>query len=153
MAKSMVAPSAVNRFRGEWWFLSNFYPIEVEYNGEKYATAEHAYQAAKTLDLTAHDAVKNAPTAGVAKRMGKTVPLRDRWKTLRIPIMLQIVRAKFSRPSMRMLLLSTCDFELIEGNHWHDTFWGVDAVSGKGANVLGQILMQVRAELSVIKGE
>ena len=153
MANSMVAASVIERFRGNWWFLSNFYPVTVLYAGESYLTAEHAYQAAKTIDRTGHDAIRDAPTAGTAKKMGATVTLRDRWNVLRIPIMLQIVRAKFSDPRMRRLLLSTADYELVEGNHWHDTFWGVDAVSGKGANVLGRILMQVRAEVSVINEE
>jgi hypothetical protein len=41
----------------------------------------------------------------------------------------------------------TGNTELVEGNHWHDTFWGVDATTGEGDNGLGQILMQVRMEL------
>ena len=150
MANRMVAASVINRFRANWFFLSNFYPVKMEYNGESYASAEHAYQAAKTLDPTEHDAIKSAPSASVAKNMGKGAALRERWATLRIPIMIQVVRAKFSVPHMRRLLLSTADYELVEGNYWHDTFWGVDAKTGKGANVLGRILMQVRAEISVI---
>jgi predicted NAD-dependent protein-ADP-ribosyltransferase YbiA (DUF1768 family) len=35
--------------------------------------------------------------------------------------------------------------EIIEGNEWHDYFWGV--YNGKSKNVLGQLLMAIRGEL------
>ena len=35
--------------------------------------------------------------------------------------------------------------KLIEGNWWHDYYWGV--CSGRGKNKLGEILMRVREEL------
>ena len=42
--------SQINRFNGDYIFLSNFYPVEVEYNGILYPSVEHAYQAQKTLN-------------------------------------------------------------------------------------------------------
>jgi len=39
----------INTFRGKYRFLSNFYYAEVNYEGIRYPTVEHAYQAAKTL--------------------------------------------------------------------------------------------------------
>ena len=39
--------------------------------------------------------------------------------------------------------------ELIEGNVWNDTFWGV--CNGKGHNHLGKILMKVRDEIRGIE--
>ena len=45
-------------------------------------------------------------------------------------------------------LLDTGDTELIEGNNWHDTFWGV--CKGKGQNNLGKILMEVRKDIRLI---
>lgn len=42
------------------------------------------------------------------------------------------------------MLLKTGDEELVEGNTWGDTFWGV--CKGKGRNELGKILMKVREE-------
>ena len=38
------------------------------------------------------------------------------------------------------------DAELIEGNTWHDTFWGVDLKTGEGENHLGKILMALRKD-------
>jgi predicted NAD-dependent protein-ADP-ribosyltransferase YbiA (DUF1768 family) len=40
---------------------------------------------------------------------------------------------------------ATGDRKLVEGNYWHDTFWGV--CNGVGENYLGEILMHVRQEL------
>jgi len=42
-------------------------------------------------------------------------------------------------------LLATEDWELIEGNTWNDSFWGV--CQRKGENHLGKILMKIRKEL------
>jgi len=42
--------------------------------------------------------------------------------------------------------LDTGKSELIEGNTWGDTFWGVSGVIGQ--NNLGKILMKIREELS-----
>ena len=40
----------INEFQGDYRFLSNFHPAEVEMDGIKYPSVEHAYQAAKSLD-------------------------------------------------------------------------------------------------------
>ena len=46
-----------------------------------------------------------------------------------------------------MKLLATGEEELIEGNYWHDTCWGVcncAKCGDKGENRLGKLLMEVR---------
>jgi predicted NAD-dependent protein-ADP-ribosyltransferase YbiA (DUF1768 family) len=57
------------------------------------------------------------------------------------------VREKFKNEELAQLLIDTDDHELIEGNWWHDYFWGV--CNGKGENHLGKILMDVREELKL----
>ena len=60
--------------------------------------------------------------------------------------MLDVVRAKFDQhPDLAQKLLATGDEELVEGNDWGDIYWGV--YKGHGKNMLGKILMRVRAEL------
>ena len=60
--------------------------------------------------------------------------------------MYDICFKKFSQSEeLKKKLLDTGDQELIEGNYWNDTFWGV--CEGKGQNHLGKILMQIREEL------
>ena len=58
-----------------------------------------------------------------------------------------LLRQKFGDAWLRAKLLATGDAELIEGNYWHDTFWGM--CNGKGENHLGRLLMEVRSELRV----
>lgn len=63
-------------------------------------------------------------------------------------IMEEVVRAKFSQnPQLLEKLIATGDAELVEGNRWHDQYWGFDLIKGIGENHLGIILMKIRAEL------
>ena len=55
---------------------------------------------------------------------------------------------KFTRNrDLKEKLLATGDAELIEGNTWHDTYWGYDITKKRGKNKLGKILMVVREDL------
>ena len=62
--------------------------------------------------------------------------------------MKDIVREKFKQNDdlMRMLLIDTGNEELVEGNYWGDSFWGVDLKTNEGENHLGIILMELRDE-------
>ena len=60
-------------------------------------------------------------------------------------IMYFIIRNKFiQNDDLMEKLVATGNAELIEGNWWKDTYWGV--CEGIGENKLGKILMQVRKE-------
>lgn len=132
-------------FQGAYRFLSNFWPCRVKWATEYYRSVEHAYQAAKTMSPLEWEKIQNCVTAGDAKRMGRKVTLRPDWDLDKMAVMLDLVRQKFTDPILRQQLLSTGDAELIEGNYWHDTFWGV--CNGVGENHLGKIIMQVRKEI------
>ena len=74
--------------------------------------------------------------------------LRPAWDDIKLNVMRDLVWRKFSEdPELRAKLLATGDAELVEGNAWGDTFWGVDQ-SGKGENHLGKILMETRTRLT-----
>ena len=137
----------IDRFRGEYAFLSNFWEASVTYQGLTYGNNEAAFQAQKCMTEAAKkDFTTLSP--GAAKRMGRRVQLRPDWEAVKVPIMEEIVRAKFSQhEDLKALLLATGDALIEEGNTWHDTFWGVDAKSGRGQNHLGKILMKIRDEL------
>jgi len=50
---------------------------------------------------------------------------------------------KFTQHSdLKERLLDTHNLELIEGNNWDDTYWGI--CNGRGRNMLGMLLMEVR---------
>lgn len=136
----------INSFRGQYRALSNFYYSRVSYDGVIYRSLEHAYQAAKTLDLKEREAVYILKTPGEAKKYGRQLTLRPDWESMKYRIMTQLVRDKFySCYVCRDVLLDTGDAVLVEGNNWGDRVWGM--YKGEGNNYLGVILMQVRREL------
>ena len=143
----MTTASAIRAFQGEYRFLSNCYPAPmVDVDGKVYPTAEHAYQGVKTRSASEREAIRLLDTPGKAKRAGRKVTLRPDWERIKVFAMYRIVRQKFTQNAdLQRRLLETGDAELIEGNRWGDTFWGV--CDGKGHNHLGQILMIVRDEI------
>lgn len=138
----------ITLFKDDNGFLSNFYPCTVILDGVEYPSVEHAFQAAKTLDLGMRQKIREAPTPGKAKRMGGVLKLEmsvPAWNVVKVAVMYDLVKQKFNKEPFRTKLLNTGDAELIEGNWWGDTYWGM--CMGKGENNLGKILMCVREEL------
>lgn len=136
----------IDSFFGKYRFLSNFYPSLIIINQVEYATVEHAYQAAKTQDPSQKLLVAAQTTPGKVKRFGRTITIRKDWNQIKIKIMNGLIHLKFTiYEDLRKKLLATANMELIEGNLWNDTFWGM--CRGKGHNYLGKILMQVRENL------
>ncbi len=135
----------INLFDGEYAFLSNFYECPVEYNGLKFLSSEAAFQAQKTLIET--EQIKfTTLNPSQSKRLGRKVTLREDWEDVKVQIMHEICRAKFTQnPELAQKLIATGNKTLVEGNTWNDTFWGV--CRGVGENNLGQILMRVREKL------
>ena len=140
-----IDPVKITSFTDSHYFLSNFYSCPVLFEGATYPSAEHAYQAAKIANPDHRLAILNARSPGVAKRMGQDVTLRPSWDAMRISVMRTILAAKFNDSGLRARLLATGSAELVEGNNWNDTFWGV--CRGKGSNHLGRLLMELRENL------
>lgn len=138
----------INRFVGEYRFLSNFWPCTIVHRGREFRSVEHAYQAAKYETTSIIEAIQVAPSPGQALRLGRlyqsSVDLT--WESRRVAVMRELVRQKFRDPVLARRLLDTGEEELAEGNSWGDAFWGVGLGSGHGANVLGHILMELRTE-------
>ena len=133
-------------FCDEYEYLSNFYEIEVKWDGRIYRNSEAAFQSAKAIDPQVRESftLLDAPSA---KRKGRQIPLRPDWETVKKTIMEAIVRAKFRQhPDLAKRLIETGDAELIEGTDRNDIFWGVDSGTGKGENHFGKILMSIREE-------
>lgn len=137
--------TTISDFTGEYGFLSNFHSSAVEFEGKLYRTVEHAYQAAKTTDEAERRKIRDALYPNVAKKLGRRVTMRPGWDGMKVEVMLGLVRKKFAEPELRAKLLATENAKLVEGNWWHDTFWGV--CQGVGKNHLGKILMRVRDEI------
>lgn len=156
----------IGSFLGTNRFLSNFWPAEVRLDGETYPTVEHAYQAAKVEyhDVRQvyfpgkgigyrrwRDDIRTAGSASRARTLGRSpqLPLRDGWdEGLRLEVMRGLLLQKFRLGhALLTRLLATGDAELVEGNWWHDTYFGrcTCPKCPPGENHLGKLLMEIRA--------
>jgi len=146
------AQRRLDDFRGHYHFLSNYAPATVILEEVEYPTVEHAYQAAKTLDPGERETIRGASTPGLARKLSRNLNRRPDWAEVKVEVMKGLVWQKFhDHPDLRDLLLATNDAELVEGNTWHDNFWGKCRCSrcaaAPGENRLGRILMEVRERL------
>lgn len=132
----------------EHGFLSNFADAPLKLKGRWWPTSEHYFQAQKFAG-TQHEAlIRKAKTPSVAAQMGRDRrrPLRKDWESVKDNVMRDAVRAKFSQHTdLREALLATGNAVLVEHTD-RDDYWG-DGGDGSGRNMLGRILMGVRAEL------
>lgn len=135
----------IDSFQGENRWASNFWYTRKGFNVETW------YQSYKTLDLEEREKVKKMKP-GDAKRWSHTIEVRPDWEDIKVDIMKELVLFKFENDEeLKQKLLNTGDAELIEGNTWHDNFWGAcicERCSNKEKkNTLGKILMEVREKL------
>ena len=146
----------IESFSGRYNFLSNFYPAKIEHQGITYPTLEHYYVSMKVKNdqqidgkyitmIDCRELIAKMPNPARVKQFGKIIKVRRDWDDVKLDIMLWGIREKFKHTDLKDLLLSTGDQELVEGNTWNDTYWGI--CRGEGQNNLGKILMKVRMEL------
>lgn len=144
-------------------FLSNFYMHDMVVDGRVYASVEHYFQAEK-YRLAGHaqwaDFVIASPTPRAAKMRGgprmkraDKPQLSDEWLAkwnggVRVVVMKRGLQAKFKDPELAARLADTKDQELVEDNKF-DKFWA-NGRSGKGANMLGKLLMNLRATMKTV---
>ena len=139
----------IDRFDGDFDFLSNFFSADIRFDGILYPSSEAAFQAQKCFKNDDKLQFTHL-TPGQAKRLGRKIYMRPDWEDIKVDVMTRIVRAKFTQHEvLGNLLYRTGDAELIEGNTWNDTFWGV--CNGVGENHLGKILMQIRNEIKEVR--
>ena len=130
---------------GEYGFMSNFAQYPIHLKGRTWPTSEHYFQAQKFAGTDWEQRVRKATKPGIAARIGRDRkgPLRRDWERVKDNIMRDAVHAKFEQhPDIRQQLLATGDALLVEHTA-HDAYWG-DGGDGRGKNMLGRILMEVR---------
>lgn len=139
-----VTDDGIYGFFKEHRFLSNFHPININYQGLRYSSTEAAYQAQKCANPK--DKVPfTSMTPSESKKAGRKVELREDWEGIKLKIMLDLNILKFEDPVLRKLLLDTGDKHLEERNWWMDKFYGT--CNGEGENKLGFILMVIRQRI------
>ena len=133
----------------KWKDFSNLAPYPIELEGKVWKSVEHYYQYKKFEKTDPHYAIKikEAPTPKDAKKlsMQNNNYLPD-WELGTVDLLKSAVRVKFeTHRQLEDLLLSTGEEELIEANP-DDYFWG-EGKDESGCNMMGKILMEIRAYL------
>lgn len=129
--------------------FSNFSAHPVFLDGTMWPTTEHYFQAQKFSDFDFRRKIQSELSPMVAARMGRSRehPLRADWDAVKDDVMRKAVRAKVRQHSyVREALLETGVAEIIEHTA-NDSYWA-DGGDGHGRNMLGKILMEVRADLT-----
>lgn len=132
--------------------FSNLHRTPVTFEDQVFPTAEHAYQAGKAAKRAVRDWILSAPTPSLVAMAAHglyTWDIVPNWSKIKFDRMRGVLRAKFSQhPSLRDILLSTGNARLVEvgtTDNAVNRLWG--EVNGKGKNMLGVLLMEVRDEL------
>lgn len=173
--EKLDSSNAVLDFR--YTFLSNFYAVPITYAGQHYPSVEHAYHAQKFTTaalsgvsrecmeeinellrvrgrLEKIEYVGNVFTdqtllSGTIKAISDTLRkhgyVRSNWDDDKMRLMADLLLQKFENTELGGRLLATGNKYLVEGNTWNDTLWGVS--NGRGRNLLGLMLMEVREAL------
>jgi N-glycosidase YbiA len=137
--------------KDDYGCFSNFSKHRVFLKGKYWPTSEHYFQAQKFAGTDHEEEVRNCKTAREAANLGRSreQPLRPDWESIKLDVMREVVRAKFTRhEELTAVLLGTGDAVLVE-HTVNDNYWG-DGGDGSGQNWLGRILMEVRAELRAL---
>lgn len=142
--------NTINFYRStdDYGGFSNFSRHSIWLDGARWPTSEHYFQAQKFHDATYRERIRRAPSPMEAANLGRDrrQKLRNDWESVKVEIMRKALQAKFTQhDELKALLLSTGDAKLVE-HTTNDNYWG-DGGDGRGRNMLGQLLMQVRSEL------
>jgi len=135
--------------QGEYGAFSNFSRHGFELDGKYWKTSEHYFQAMKFEGTKYETMVREARSPKDAANLGRRrdFPLRKDWETIKDDVMRRAVTKKFeTHEEIAKLLLSTGDSDIVE-NAPSDYYWGCGK-DGSGKNMLGKILMEVRAKLA-----
>ncbi len=133
----------------EFGEFSNFALFPIRLKKRTWPTSEHYFQAMKFKDRAIQERVRKQKTPMLAARMGRDrkLPLRRDWESAKVNVMREALEAKFTQhEDLRALLLSTGDAKLVEHTE-NDSYWG-DGGDGSGKNMLGRLLMELRARLA-----
>ena len=137
----------IKSFRDEYFFLSNMYECTIEWQGLVYPSVENAYQASKCA-VESEKIHFTQVNPHESKKMGKSVIMIQNFDDIKYELMRDLLDIKFKNPDLLARLLSTAPESIIEGNWWHDNYWGVCQCSRCKdkihQNKLGELLQRKR---------
>ncbi|KAH3757546.1 Swarming motility protein ybiA [Pelomyxa schiedti] len=132
---------------GQYACFSNFYEVDFVLDGKSWTSTEAYFQAHKFTTPEYQEQIRRSDP-GTAKTLGsqRRPDYRKDWDDVRNEYMKGGIRAKFQQhPDLAAILLSTGDSPIAERAPY-DAYWG-DGPDGKGKNMLGKILQELRTEL------
>jgi len=136
--------------RGPYGCFSNFSRHPVTIDKVVFQSSEHFYQSKKVRDQVEARHIARASTPTEAKKRGSECKLREDWDQIKEDVMREVLRAKFTQHSdIRGVLIGTGTKRLVEASPT-DAYWG-EGKDGNGKNRLGELLMELRQELSTEK--
>lgn len=143
----------INKFKDEHGWLSNFWHVVIMYDSIRYTSVEHFYQAMKFLERELRRLIASQTYPGQAKRLARELKdrMRPEWNQISLVVMEYGLRCKFGDHHLAAKLILTHPQPLVEGNYWHDNFYGncfcQKCAHIEGQNLLGRLLMKLRTEL------
>lgn len=134
--------------------FSNMAEMKIKVNDYWLLGSEALYQMARFPHLIDHQKyIARAPNLLLSKRyayerLGET---RDDWDLIKIQVMRWVLRVKMAAhwSEMQDLLLKTGDLPIVERSSrdpWWGTLMGDDGITLSGENILGRLIMEMRAE-------
>lgn len=152
---SSLAPNEIRFYKSNekpYGVFSNLYRRTVIFEGVSYATSEHAYQAGKARKDNVREWILSAPSPSLVAMAAHGLYVWDvtpNWSKIKFDRMRAVLLAKFSQHAdLRKILLDTGNARLVESATVKNSVnleWG--EVNGKGKNMLGVLLMEVRTLL------
>lgn len=151
-------------FETGWCPLSTYYPSAFTLYGVRYRTVQHFYQSMKAKqfgDLKAFTMIMKAASPKTQSEIASMIENfdQDLWQKKAQLVMYRALKLRFTQNAAdRDFLLSTGDATIVFCSKYQE-YWGnglgvhedgnSDPSTWKGANKLGELLMKVRAELTV----
>ena len=128
--------------------LSNFYLRSVIIDSIAWPSTEHYYQAQKFLAAADRLRVRDCHTAAEAFYLGRNLAAErvGNWDNIKLAVMRKALQQKFTQHADLKTVLLATGKAVIKEKSLFDSFWGIGA-DGNGNNMLGILLMELRAEL------
>ena len=134
----------------DYTVFDSMYYDPIVYENITYPSVENAFQASRFKDISMkYKFVKMTPYEAAYRGKAFKTTVSD-WDYMKNDIMYDLLKIKFSKPDLKHMLLSTSDDIIITCNN-HDRHWRVctcQQCKNTGSNVLGNLLTQLRSELS-----
>ena len=143
----------------EFGFFSQWYPKTFHVDGQRYYTAEHWMMATKAKffgDMQTYKMILDEPEPEKVRDLGRLIKPFDSkvWAQHSFEVVLSGNRVKFQDSDLKERMLATGDRLLVEASPT-DRLWGIgydaahaaDHFDEWGQNLMGTVMMQIRAEL------